>query len=121
MSLSLYIKQVIVALVMCCVLGPFKAGKIHGIRTDRIIFTEPLGCRACLYSQVGKPHTPQASYLPACLCVAHAMALAPSMAPIVTPVPLRVPHHHHQQGVPTCLSTRGEQSQKTARTLHNIT
>ena len=25
-----------------------------------------------------------------------------------------------QQGVPTCLSTRGEQSRKTARTLHNI-
>ena len=47
--------------------------------------------------------------------------LLPSVAPIVTPVPLRVSHHHHpQQGVSTCLNTRGEQSWKTAGTLHNI-
>ena len=50
-----------------------------------------------------------------------AWPLLPSMASIMAPVPLHVSHHHLQQGVPTCLSTRGEQSQKTARTLHNIT
>ena len=43
----------------------------------RKIFTEPLGCLACLYSQVGEPRMLQAMCPPACLCVAHAMALTP--------------------------------------------
>ena len=38
-------------------LQSFKAGHIHGVHTDAIIFTEPLGCLACLYSWVGEPHT----------------------------------------------------------------
>ena len=36
-------------------LPPFKARQVHGIRADEKIFTEPLGCLTCLYSQVGKP------------------------------------------------------------------
>ena len=64
-------------------------------------------------------HCIQAVCLSACLM---SWPLLPSMAPIMAPVPLHVSHHHcPQQGVLTCLSTRGEQSQKTARTLHNIT
>ena len=93
-------------------LRPFKAGQAHGIHTDRTIFTEPLGCLACLYSQEGEPHTLQAAWLSVCLCV----------APIMAPVPLCVSVYlHPHQGVPTCLRTRGEQSRKTARTLYNIT
>ena len=83
------------------------------------ISTEPLGCQARLYSQVGKPRTLQVPYLSACLM---SRPLLPRVAPIVAPVPLCVSHHHHpQQGVPTCLSTRGEKSRQDARTLHNIT
>ena len=43
-----------------------------------------------------------------------------SVAPTMAPAPLCVSHHQHpQQGVPTCLSTRGEQSRQDAKTLHN--
>ena len=69
---------------------------------------------------VGKQVTHAASCIS--ICMSHVVAPVPSMAPIVAPVPLHVSHHHRpQQGVPTCLSTTGEQSWKTARTLHNIT
>ena len=60
----------------------------------------------------------QAACLSACL---RSWPVLPSMTPIMAPVPLHVSHHHcPQQGVPTCLSTRGEQSWKTIRTLCNI-
>ena len=99
-------------------LSPFKARQVHGIRADGKIFKEPLGCRARLYSWVGEPCTLQAACLSACLMSG---PLLPSTAPIMVPVPLRVSHHHRpQQGVPTCLSTTGEQSWKTAKPLHNI-
>ena len=98
-------------------LPPFEARQVHGIGADGKIFMEPLGCLEHLYSSVGGPRTLQA----ACLS-ARFMSLLPSVAPIVAPAPLRVSHPHRpQQGVPTCLSTRGGQSRKTARTLHNIT
>ena len=70
------------------------------------------GCLACLYSRVGEPRMLQAACLPAW------HTLWPLLSS-VAPDPLRVSHHHPQQRVPTCLSTRGEQSQKTARTLPN--
>ena len=100
------------------VLPPFKARQVHGIRADGKIFTEPLGCPACLYPWVGEALTLQATCLSACLM---SWLVLPSVSLIVAPVPLCVsPHHCLQQGVPTCLGTRGEQSPKTARTLHNI-
>ena len=99
-------------------LPPFKARQAHGIHANGKIFMEPLGCLVCLYSWVGKPRMLQAACLSACLM---SWPLLPSMAPIMAPVPLCVSHHHRpQQGVPTCLSTTREQSQKPARTLHNI-
>ena len=95
------------------VLPPFKARQVHGIHADGKIFMEPLGCLACLYSQVGGPHMLQAVCLFACLM---SWRLFPSMAPTVAPVPLPVTHHHHpHQGVPTYLNTRGEQSWQDAR------
>ena len=95
---------------------PSRLGRSTVLTQNRIIFTGPLGCQACLYAWVGEPRTLQA----ACLS-ARFMSLLPSVAPIVAPAPLRVSHPHRpQQGVPTCLSTRGGQSWKTARTLHNI-
>ena len=55
----------------------------------------------------------QAACLSACLT---SWPLLPSVASIMAPVPLCVSHHHRlQQVVPTCLSTRGEQSQKDAK------
>ena len=99
-------------------LPPFEARQVHGTRADGKIFMEPLGRPECLYSRVGEPRMLQAACLSACLM---SWPLLPIVAPIVAPVPLRVSHHHRpQQGVPTCLSTRGGQSWKTARTLHNI-
>ena len=53
-----------------CVLPPFKSGQVHGIHGDRKIFTEPLGCLACLYSWMGELQT-------ASICLSHVMALAP--------------------------------------------
>ena len=101
------------------VLPSFKAGQVHGVREDGIIFMEPLGCLACLYSQVGEPGMLQAACLSACHM---SWPLLPSVAPIVAPAPLYVSHHHpSQQGVPTCLSTRRKQSQQDAITLHNMT
>ena len=97
-----------------------QAGSQKNICADGKIFTELLGCLACLYSWVGKPYTPQAACLSACRV---SWPLLPSMAPIMAPIPLHVSHHHHpQQVVPTCLSTRGEQSWQDARnyiTQHN--
>ena len=57
------------------------------------------------------------------ICMSHVMALAPQHVTHHGTCPLVCLSHCHcpQQGVPTCLSTRGEQSQKTARTLCNIT
>ena len=50
--------------------------------------------------------------LSACLTSWH---LLPTVASIVAPVPLCVSHRHcPQQGGPTCLSTRGEQSRRDA-------
>ena len=96
---------------------PFKVRQVHGIHADGQIFSEPLGCLACLYSWVGKPCTLQAECLSACLM---SWPLLSSVTPILAPVPLHVSHHHRpQQGVPTCLSTRGEQSRQDAKTLHN--
>ena len=98
------------------VMPPFKAWQVHGISADGKIFMELLGCLACLYSWVGEPCMLQA----VCLS-AMSWPLLPSVAPIVTPVPVRVSHHHRpQQGVPTCLSTTGEQRRQDARTLYNI-
>ena len=92
---------------------PAKARQVHGIHADGKIFMELLGCLACLYSWVGEPCMLQAACLSVCLM---SWPLLPSMASIMAPVPLCVSHHHHpQQGVPTCLSTRGEQSQPDAR------
>ena len=89
-----------------CVLLPFKARQVHCICADRKIFTETFGCLPCLYSWVGELCMLQAACLSACLM---SWPLLPSMAPISAPVPLRVSHHHHpQQGVLTCLITRGE-------------
>ena len=94
-------------------LPPFKARQVHGIRGDGKIFMETLGCLACLYTHVGKPRMMQAVCLSACLM---SWPLFPSVAPIVAPVPLHVSHHHRpQQLVPTCVSSRGEQSQQDAR------
>ena len=91
----------------------FKVRQVRGIRVDGKIFTELLGCLACLYSWVGEPHILQAVCLSACLMP---WPLFPIVAPIVAPVPLRVSHHHRpQQGVSVCLSTRGEQRQQDAR------
>ena len=99
-------------------LPPFEARQGQGTRADGKIFMEPLGRPECLHSRVGEPRMLQAARLSACLM---SWPLLPIVAPIVAPVPLRVSHHHRpQQGVPTCLSTRGGQSWKTARTLHNI-
>ena len=95
------------------VLSPFKARQVHGIRGDGKIFMETLGCLACLYTHVGKPRMMQAVCLSACLML---WLVLPSVAPIVAPVPLHVSHHHRpQQLVPTCVSSRGEQSQQDAR------
>ena len=97
---------------------PFMARQVHGIHADGI-FMEPLGCLACLYSQVGERHMLQSVCLSECLM---SWPLFPSVAPIMAPVPLCVSHCHcPQQGVSTCLSTRGEQSRQDARTLHNMT
>ena len=91
-------------------LQPSKAGQVRGMRANGAIFRECLGCVACLYLQVGEPCTLQAPCLCACLML---WPLLPSVAPIMAPVPLCVSHHHCPQlGVPTCLSTRGEQSRK---------
>ena len=99
-------------------LPPFEARQVHGTHADGKIFMEPLGRPECLYSRVGEPRMLQAACLSACLM---SWPLLPIVAPIVAPVPLRVSHHHRpQQGVPTCLSTRGEHSRKTVRTLRNI-
>ena len=50
------------------------------------------------------------------ICTSPVVAPASYVAPIMAPVPLRVSHHHHlRQGVPTCLSARGQQSWQTAR------
>ena len=68
------------------VLQPFKAWQVHGIQTDGKIFTEPLGCLACLYSWVGDPRTLQVVCLPACLCMTHIMALAPQYSPSREPL-----------------------------------
>ena len=101
------------------VLPPFKARQVHGIHADGKIFTEPLGRLTCLCSRVGEPRTLQAACLSACHM---SWPLLPSVAPIMAPVPLCVSYHHRpQQGVSTCLSARGEQSQQDARTLHNTT
>ena len=51
----------------------FKVRQVHGIHADGKIFTELLGCLACLYSWVGEPRMLQA----ACICMSHVMALAP--------------------------------------------
>ena len=109
----------------CCqctsvpVLPLSRAGQVHGIYADRKIFMEPLGCLACFYSWAGEPRTLQAACLSVCLML---WPLLPSVASIVAPVPLCISHHHcPQQGVPTCSRAKGEQSRKTARTLHNIT
>ena len=102
-----------IKLMYVVVLPPFKSRQAHGIHADGKIFTGPLGCLACLYSWLGEPHTLQAACLFACLM---SWPLLPSVAPIVAPVPLRVSHHQHpQQGVPTSLSPRGEQSRQDAR------
>ena len=54
------------------------------------------------------------------ICMSHAVALAPQCGTHCGT--LCVSHHHHpQQGVLTCLSTRGEQSQQNARKLYNTT
>ena len=101
------------------VLPPFKVRQVHGIYADGKIFTEPLGCLACLCSWMGEPRTLQAMCLFARLM---SWPLLLSMAPIVAPVLLCVSHYHcPQHGVPNYVSTKGEQSQKTARILHNIT
>ena len=54
-----------------------EARQVHGICTHGKIFTEPLGCLACLYSWVGEPLMLQAACLSACLCMSQVMALAP--------------------------------------------
>ena len=104
-----------------CVLPPFKARQVHGIGADGKILTEPLGCLACLYSQVGEPsrlHCKLRVYLHVS-CPGHCSPawhpvwhLSLCMSLIIIPP---------QQGVPTCLSIRGEQSWKTVKTLCNIT
>ena len=48
-----------------------------------------VGCLACLYSRVDKPRMLQTACLSACLM---SWPLLPGVAPIVTPVPLRVSH-----------------------------
>ena len=68
-------------------LPPFKARQVHGIRADGKIFSELLGCLACLYSWVGEPRKLQAVCQSACLM---SWPLPPSMAPIMARVPLRV-------------------------------
>ena len=52
----------------------------------------------------------------ASVCMSHVMALAPQHGTHRGTCPLaRLSHHCPQQGVPTCLSTRGEQSWQDAR------
>ena len=93
---------------MAFVLPLFKARQVRGIRADGKIFMELLGSLACLCSWVGEPCMLQAVCLSTPLM---SWLLLPSVAPVVAPVFFCVSHHHHpQQGVPTCLSTRGEQS-----------
>ena len=66
----------------------------------------------------------QAMHTASCMsiCMSHVVAPAPQHGTHCGTCPLVcVPHHRPHQGVPTCLSIKGEQSQKTARPLHNIT
>ena len=54
-------------------LPPFKARQVHGIHADGKVFTEPLGCLACLYSQVGEPHAASC----VSICMSQVVAPAP--------------------------------------------
>ena len=57
-----------------------------------------------------------------CVCVSHVMAPAPQHGTHHGTCPLAcLPSSLPPAGSPTCLSTRGKQSRKTAGTLHNIT
>ena len=105
-------KAVGVAVLQCVATDQGLADPLLRPRNGRK-WAEPCECLTCFHSQVGEPYTLQAACLSACFM---SRPLLPSVAPIVAPVLLRVTYHHRlQQGVPTCLSTRGEQSQQDAR------
>ena len=54
------------------------------------------------------------------VCMSPVMTLAPQCG-THRGIPFHVSHHHRpHQGVPTCLSARGEQSWQDARTVHNL-
>ena len=67
----------------------------------------------------------RATHAESCVSIhmSYVVAFAPPRGTHCGTCPLACVSHHHrpQQGVPTCLSARGEQSRKTARILHNIT
>ena len=63
-----------------------------------------IGMSGMPFFKGGEPRMLQAACPPACLCVAHIVALAPQ--------------HGTQQGAPTALSTRGKQSRVPAKKIY---
>ena len=71
------------------------------------------GCLTCLYSRVGEPRM-QTACLPACLCKSLRVTCPLCVTCSVALAPQGGTCCGTQQGVPTCLSTRGKQSRKDA-------
>ena len=97
---------------LCVASRQGQAGPWYSCRRKNI--PELLGCLACLYSQVGEPSSLQAACLSVCLIhgsCSPVWLLSPCVSLIIT-TPSR-------ESLPV-LSTRGEQSWKTAKALHNI-